>query len=66
VKMRIILRSGTVIDTRVKEYTIKKNSITDEITDLHWTMPKGNAESLKYLRLEEVVAVVTVRNWRGR
>jgi len=64
--MRIILKSGVIIDTRVKEYTIKKNTITDEITSLNWTMPEGNAESLKYLRLEEVVAVVTVRNWRGR
>lgn len=64
--MRIILRSGVVIDTRVSEYTIKKNSITGEFTGLDWTMPEGSQEQLKYVRVEEIVAVVTVRNWRGR
>lgn len=66
-KMRIILKSGAVIDTRVSEYTVGKNRITEEIESLKWTLKNGKSgESLKYLRLEEVAAVVTVRNWRGR
>lgn len=44
--MRIILKSGAVIDTRVKEYTIKKSPVTDEITNLNWTMPGGTPELL--------------------
>jgi hypothetical protein len=59
-KMEITFTSGTQLVVDVDEYTVRRSSVTGELTGLDWTTSVAAARKLSYVRLADVVAVVRI------
>lgn len=57
--MRLHMRDGSVIETRVTEYYLKKRD--GEIIELNWTTDPRSKNKISYLRLDDVRAVERVQ-----
>lgn len=57
--MRLHMRDGSVIETRVTEYDLKKRD--GEIIELNWTTDPRSKNKISYLRLDDVRAVERVQ-----
>jgi hypothetical protein len=61
-KMRVILRTGTIIDVDVTEFTVCRNSVTGGLDELKWSYVGDETVTvkLKYLRPDDVAAVLAI------
>lgn len=57
--MRLHMRDGSVIETRVTEYDLKNRD--GEIIELNWTTDPRSKNKISYLRLDDVRAVERVQ-----
>lgn len=58
--MRVILRSGMIIDVNVTEFTTGRNLVTGELNELKWKFDEDETVKLKYLRPDDVAAVLAI------
>lgn len=59
-KIQITLRSGTQIEADVEEFTIGRGGLSGEMRELQWVNPPDALRKLKYLDINDVVAVVAI------
>jgi hypothetical protein len=59
--MQITFKSGAQIKVDVDKFTVGTSSVTDRLTSLRWTTPRGWSSKLSYLAsLDDIAAIVTV------
>lgn len=62
-KMIITLRNGVQIDVGVKDYTVRGNRLTGELTGIDWTYDDDPAgTSVGWIDMSEVIAVHSDRD----
>jgi hypothetical protein len=61
VRIQITLKSGAQIEADVSEYSTAASLVDGNLTKLNWTTSSNPAAGLKYVDLNEVAAIVTVR-----
>lgn len=60
-RIQITLKSGAQIEADVSEYSTASSLVDGSLSKLNWTTSKDPAAGLKYVDLNEVAAIVTVR-----
>jgi len=60
VKMRVILRSGAIIDVDVTEFSTGRNLVTGDLYELKWEFNEDEKVKLKYIRPDDVAAVLAI------
>ena len=55
--LEVYLRGGQTITLSVTDWKLKKSSLSNELTELSWTM--ANGDTLPFISLADVVAVIS-------
>jgi hypothetical protein len=64
-KMRIIFKSGAIVDVDVTEFTIGESKLNHVLTSLEWRWDSYMTTVLKFIRLDEIVAILRVDEGDG-
>lgn len=59
-RLQITFRGGGQIEAEVKEFTEDRGGVTGNLRGLHWVTPAGAARCLKYVEVDQVVAIVAI------
>lgn len=59
-KMRVILRSGAIIDIDATEFSVGRNVVTGGLDELKWSYAGDETVKLKYVNVDEVAAVLAI------
>jgi hypothetical protein len=59
-KLELIMRNGARVVADIDRIAVQRSKVTGELAGMNWETPADANRSLVYLRLDEVVAAVTI------